>query len=747
MKHAFVQFFAVRKTLWVTLLLWLGIVSVFFAPSVFDDKVIAPIDCLENVQRPIADKPIEDVENQFVVDAVSQYLPYKWAVKKSINEDGFIGWNPYTFNGNPTADNTMATPGDLCNWLYAVFPFWTAWDLSIILKFFVAGVGIILLMRYYKMPIWGCLLAAISFAFYSQFVLWIYHRWLEAMIWAPYVVWAMLKYRGRVVNVPAIIFMALLWRTGHLQSCVFGFMVVACVWSSFIWKKNQKWPSLQEVSKITLSCFLIGVLGALLSLDVFVDTLTRMEGCKPLKEEWGGNNLLTLGTLLFPFTMGIPQTIDCAKLFDLSLFDIKFGGSIVCVLAFIACFNKRAPRVAKVLFLSSLVAACTPLLTYLYNRSTLVMAVGMAWLAAWQLVDFTKNPLSRVVWKRMVYALAGIVFLWLVASVLIVVYHDSLAAYMNQTIKTSPASAAAPGRVAWFELRVEKFLSTILIWHWQNLIGVVCLALGLFCCYMIKLGNKYNHLWGSSVVALTFVEILVFCSSWITYSDRPTGDYLYEEPVWMEQLRNEVKEGSLAFYSPVVDTDFLGNNQFSGYDIRIADGYETFRPQYLKPIHNGDFNVFDYAQAGISHVLVDTRWKDVMIPGWNEVMSEKYFKLYANPEYRGRYIIDEKKPIKEDWRTCNRICLTLPENASSLTILESYHPGWKAYCGSQEVEIEPTERGGMRIVFSDNQEPKQVMLQFSMPYHRWYYVIMTLTALVLVVFCWRQRNGACRKFY
>ncbi len=87
MKHAFVQFFALRKSLWLTLLMWLGIVLAFFAPSVFDAKVIAPIDCLQNVQRPIADKPIEEVKNQFVVDAVSQYLPYKWAVKKSIDED------------------------------------------------------------------------------------------------------------------------------------------------------------------------------------------------------------------------------------------------------------------------------------------------------------------------------------------------------------------------------------------------------------------------------------------------------------------------------------------------------------------------------------------------------------------------------------------------------------------------------------------------------------------------------------
>ena len=738
MKHAFVQFFALRKSLWLTLLLWLGIVSIFFAPAVYDDKVVAPIDCLENVHRPIADKPIEEVKNQFVVDAVSQYLPYKWAIKKSIDEDGYIGWNPYTFNGNPTADNTMATPGDLCNWLYAVFPFWTAWDLSIILKFFVAGVGMILLMRYYKMPIWGCLLAAVSFAFYSQFILWIYHRWLEAMIWAPYVVWAMLKYRCRTVNIPAIIFMALLWRTGHLQSCVFGFMVVACVWVSAVWKKGKHWPSLQEVARITFSCFLIGAFGALLSLDVFVDTLSRMGGCKTLKAEWGGNNVLTLGTLLFPFTLGMPHTLDCAKIFGLTLFDIKFGGSIVSVLAIIACFNKRAPREAKVLFLLSLLATCTPLLTYLYSRSTLVMALGMVWLAVWQLVDLTKNPFNSAIWKRIGYAVGCVVIFWIVASVLIVIYHDSLVAYVYNVIKSSPALVAAPGRVAWFEIRVERFFSEILIWHWRNVISVVCLVVGLFCCYRIKVGRRYNCGWGSAVLLLTCVEMFVFSLSWVTYSDKPHGPYLYEEPAWMPELRHEVRDGSLAFLLPVADSDFWGNNQFSGYDIRIADGYETFRPKYLLPFNHAEFDARDYAQAGISHIFVDTKWKDVTIPGWREVMNKQNFKLCANPLYQGRYLVDDISPIHADWRTCNRIQLSLPKNSATLTVLESYHPGWKAYCGSEELKITATERGGMRIAIPDNAPSNEVLMVFSMPYHRWYYAIMLLAALTLSIVAVKQ---------
>ena len=203
------RFFSTHKTVITCSLIWLAAVLLFFSPAVFSNKVIAPLDCLECVFSPCAERPIEEVHNHFVVDSVSQYLPYKLSIKKSFDEDGYVGWTPYTFNGNPIPDNTMASPGDPFNFLYALFPFWTAWDLGVILQFFIAGCGMILLLRHYKLPLWALLLGAISFAFYSQFILWMYHKWLGAMIWAPYLTWALLKYRQTIVNIPAIIFLAL----------------------------------------------------------------------------------------------------------------------------------------------------------------------------------------------------------------------------------------------------------------------------------------------------------------------------------------------------------------------------------------------------------------------------------------------------------------------------------------------------------------------------------------------------------
>lgn len=90
-----------KKQFVATLLVWLAAVLLFFAPSVIGGKIIAPLDCLECLFRPVANKPVEQIHNQFVVDSVSQYLPYKEAIQKSLVEDGYIGWNPSPTTATP----------------------------------------------------------------------------------------------------------------------------------------------------------------------------------------------------------------------------------------------------------------------------------------------------------------------------------------------------------------------------------------------------------------------------------------------------------------------------------------------------------------------------------------------------------------------------------------------------------------------------------------------------------------------
>ena len=724
-------------------LVWAIAVCVFFAPAVFDGKVIAPIDCIECIFRPYADQPLEKVHNQYVVDGASQYIPHKWALKKSWQEDGYMGWNPYCFNGTACPENTMYSPGDWHNWLFAFMPLWPAWNLGIILHFFIAGCGMLLLLRHYKIPMWVALLAAISFSFYSQFITCMYYRWFGGMVWAPYLVWALIKFRQYLVNVPAIIFMTLIWRGGHMQSYTFAVWLVACVWSAELWKKKNLWPSYKEMIRITVSYILVGVIAALLAVDVFVDTFPRMTGCRELCFSSGLGNLSTLVTSVFPNIMGIPETMDAAKMLSASLFDVKFGGSVVFLIAVLACFNRRAPLAAKVLFTATLVAVCTPLSTYFYSRASVVMALGMAWLAAWQLYDFTNVKQPALYWRRIGRFLGMMVGLWLLASVVIAIYNNSLLDFLNHVTEQKMSIVQQLGRKVWYGIRNERFLSQILIWDWRNLVLVSCLALGWFSCSRIKPGNSRNKLWILSIVGITYVELLVFSSAWVTYSSIPEGPFLYKSPLWMAELKKHVQDGSLAVHNTARDLDFLSANHLSSYGVRLADGYETVRPQYLKPLNGSAMLPEDYALAGISHIMADTKWTDCPVPGWNLVMAEKEFKLYANPVYKGRYLVNGQYPIRENWRTSNRISIRVPAESQTLLVLESFHKGWRAWAGERELAITPTERGGMNLKLPYSSEAYDILLQFRMPYQLECYTLMGITAaLLLVVVFWQRKNGA-----
>ncbi len=730
-----------NRAMFSALVIWVGIIVLFFSPCIIFNKVLAPIDCFECVFRPFATKNIEETHNQFVTDGISQYIPYKYSIMESWKQDGYMGWNPYTHNGCAIPENTMASPGDPANFLYSILSFWDAWNWSIVLHFFIAGCGMILLLREYKIPMWGLLLAAISFSFYSQFILWIYHKWVGAMIWGPFLAWALLKFKHRIINIPAIVFMALCWRTGHLQACTFAFILVSSMWIASIWKENGKWPEWSEICKITLSYFLTGIIGALLSLDVFVDTLPRMGGCKEIPFSWGIGNILPCISLLFPNVLGLPQTLDIAKVFGQDLFDIKFGGGIVFILACIGCFNPRAPRFAKALFIISLLAACTPLVTYIYSRSTVVMALGMSWLAAWQLYDLTKVQINSIYWKRITYCILAVIACWLLFSVLLIIFKETITSVLQDIINNRSASSHRPGRVDWHCIRIDHFISRLLLWDWHNILYIGSTLFGVFCCYMIKPKTlSRNTPWIASIVLLTFAEILLFSSTWLYYSEPPQGKYIYNEPAWLNTLKEHVRDGSVRIIHTSSDIDFLCTNTLSVFGIRLAHGYETFQPEYLSPVNSKETITSDYAHAGISHILSDTKWNKSEYKGWNLVMSSDSFDLWANPDYKGRYFINGELPVKENWRTYNRISISIPKEAKSLTILESYHRGWNAFAGNKELQILPTERGGMYIVLPESSQEYEVTLEFRMPYSKWYYLIIGLTTLILCIIGIRQQT-------
>ena len=356
-----------RKPYFLAAALWLAMVVVFFWPVILQDKVIAPLDIVESLLRPWATSEKIEVHNAFTYDAISQYLPYDYSVYQSLQQDGYTGWNPYTHSGSSIVENTMICPGDWHHHLYRFLSFWTAWNAGILLQFTLAGLGMLLLLRDQKIPAAYALIGVVAFAFYSQFILWIQHRWvLGAMCWAPWILWSLFRAKkaGRIVDLPSVAFIALAFRGGHLQACVFVVLLVAFIALAEWWEHPEKWR-IKPVFQILLPYGVSGVFAR--------DSLPRRvhRNDSSVSPRWQG----AIGASVVQQPHGSPYSRHrhhphpdgfpprawmSPDFFGVSLFSIKFAGAFTLIMAALACLKRQAPTAAKLLFLLGLILPFTP---------------------------------------------------------------------------------------------------------------------------------------------------------------------------------------------------------------------------------------------------------------------------------------------------------------------------------------------------------------------------------------------------
>ena len=707
-----------RSPWFLAALAWIGLLLVFFFPVVFQGKVLAPLDILDHLMRPWSDGAGGfGVHNAFVYDAISQYLPYNWSVYQSIRQDGYIGWNPYVYGGYAILENTMLCPGDWHHQLYRFFNFWTAWDLGIILQFAIAGFGVLMMLRDEGLPAWAALVGTVSFAFYSQHVLWVYHRWvLGASCWFPWMVWAIRRARrkNRLVDFWSVVFTALAFRGGSLQSCLFVATLVLCLFLAEWWLLPNRWKA-RVLCRTILPYAVIAVLSSVLILDVLLNTVPPyLEGCRELPRKSILKALLALPTLvtaLHPTALGTPQTLDGFKAFGCDLFDLKFTGAIPLVLSLFALFRKRAPLLPRILFVLGLAIPFTPLTHWFYSRSTVLFALGCAWLAAWTIAN-PKEAIPMTAWRRLARLGSALAALWILASAILLAFVPKIVPKLHRFVENGLSSDKS-SRLNWMLARSDAFLDEISIWNPHNLVPVLLVALGLFAVWRLARSEQRNA-WTALLVFCAFGELYCWSRTWITFSERPdtvSTETLYPVPDWASELRNEMAgSGLLWTHGELPDFDYLQLNSQSGLGIPSLQGYETIRPMSLRiPTGVSEYEPDVFAAAGISHVLVLPGMETPSeLNGWIDAIDTPDIHLFRNPAFRSRFVAKladgSDAPLCSIGQTPNSIRLELPSGTRSLRIASSYHPAWRYRLGNGDwTPISPSSDGyrASEIVFPD----------------------------------------------
>ncbi len=714
---------------WVAISIFFGLLLAFFYPVVFQGKVIAPLDILDHLMRPWSDGSGGfGVHNAMVYDAISQYLPYDWAVCQSIKADGYIGWNPYVYGGYALLENTMLCPGDWHHQLYRFFDFWTAWNLGILLQFALAGIGMIVMLRGEGLSGMASLLGAVAFAFYSQHVVWIYHRWvLGASCWFPWMVWAIRRARRRncVFDFRSSVFTALAFRGGSLQTCLFVATLVFCLFLADWLNRGDKW-SVSGTSHVAVPYVVLAFFSSVLAFDVIAATIPPfLDGCRTM--EWKSplqyaKSLPTLITCVFPTVLGTPQTIDGFKLFGAGLFDLKFAGAIPFFLALFAFRRKSSPLVAKILFVAGLAIPFTPLCHWFYSRSTVLFALGCAWLAAWSLAhpDALPSSGSRL-WRRFVAFGAILSFSWLVAGIFVQVFSPQLRRYFHEQVANG-LTADKASRLDWMTSRSDAFLDAFPVWRPLNLLLIFLVSTGLFAIWRRSSGNR-RELWTCVILVVSSAELFVWSRLWVTFSDRPKDTtYLYSVPDWADRLQKEMSDGGFLWvHGRRPDFDYFQLNVQSGIGISSLQGYETIRPASLSRPDATRYDSLEFAERGVSHVMV-LPGADVP-PGladWICVENSDALHLFRNPAFDSRWHADlsdgSRVALHDQADSPNRHRFELPSGTEALTLAEPFHRHW---IDSLEAEVrffsEKSATAGTRVVFDT---PLSVPVSFSRTFRR-----------------------------
>ncbi len=702
---------------------WLICIALFFWPVVFQGKVLAPLDILDSLLKPWATSETIDVHNAFTYDAISQYLPYDWSVYQSLRQDGYIGWNPYAHNGTAILENTMLCPGDWHHQLYRVLPFWDAWDTGIILQFAIAGIGMLVLFRFLGIPAAFALVGIVGFGFYSQFTLWIYHRWvIGSMCWAPWITWALLraKQKKRWIDPLPIVFIALGFRGGHLQACLFIVLLVLLLFttesSHFVNKQH-------DFFKLLCLYACSGIIATLLCADVWINTIPPyLGGGKGMPISGFRHCILSasiLVTTVLPTILGTPNGLDPSKSLETSLFDVQFMGATLFLLAVLGLFRKKAPAAAKSLFIVGLIIPFTPLDTWLYSRVTTIYALGGAWLGSWYLAVAAEEPFHRKLWKRIATLFCLMLAAWLVASLILAYIRPHLEPSLQDYI-VSLLPANKSNRAEWMRQRTSIFIDRSYLWNTFNLAVLTLIGLGLFLASRVHKANPRCAWYAIGIAACTFGELFLFSRTWITFSKHPSSDQaLYNAPAWVETLKKAAGNGSVSCYSQK-RFDYMQLNTPSSYGIRFQYGYETVQPLHCEPLDKSAYIPEDYAQAGVSLFFVydDTTPTNLIEKGWISVHESKDFKLYKNPAFSSRInaLLHDgtTPPIQISSETPNTRIFTIPSGTVAVTIGETYHPGWNAHLGDTVLSIQKNIRSGMQVNLPGPTDgPAEVSMQFT----------------------------------
>ncbi|HEY2154523.1 MAG TPA: hypothetical protein VGH33_02765, partial [Isosphaeraceae bacterium] len=168
-----------------------GLTTVFFQESLLGGKVLSPADVLfVTASFREVKGPDYEPQNRLLMDPVLQFQPWLEFNRREIRAGRLPLWNPYAGCGAPHLANGQSAVFDPFHAIAYIGPLPEAYAVMAAARLWVAGVGMFLLARHWRLGRWGRWFAGLVYPFSGFLVVWLLYPVTNVAVWFPWVLWA-----------------------------------------------------------------------------------------------------------------------------------------------------------------------------------------------------------------------------------------------------------------------------------------------------------------------------------------------------------------------------------------------------------------------------------------------------------------------------------------------------------------------------------------------------------------------------
>lgn len=474
-------------------------------------------------------------QNHFYVDVIGEHYPWKVFLSKMFRGGQIPLWNPYNLFGVPFLASSTTQVFDLTNAAYLWLSPRQAFDVVMLLKPIVAGVGIVWLLHHYGVSVGGQAIGAVSYMLNGAFVGNAHFGWMTgAWMWMPFVVVFLERacaHRATRDMSCASLCLGAAHLAGDIQISLqillcLGLWATASTWTGVKTVLPGRWRALAVVAAVLVVGSAVAAIQFVPTAELMAQGFSRSYSFGDWFDQWP-HILLRLpfvASFALPGFFGHHTIYSPVTALGINWSDLTYGyvGLLPFILAGIAAFNQERAviRTWTVVALGCLtVVFLTPLVVILYYRALIVWCFAVAVLAGFGFDRLLVMP--EAVRRRMeawlgitaLALIAGIATLWIVSRITEPMYFPVAERYIRARVTNSESLFRFNAN-----FYVEKARNTFRYFRITNpnLLTPVGVLLALAAALgALRRRRASTFQVTAIVVGLTALDLLVFTSSYV----------------------------------------------------------------------------------------------------------------------------------------------------------------------------------------------------------------------------------------